>query len=275
MYNRVLLLLDLEGVNNVVGEPYSGLGKETEQWNIAREQALLEINAAAEALFAAGVEKVGFWDNHGGGNNVDASRLDPRITVHVPEKGRPRMYFAEGAYDAVCFFGYHTMEGTLGGVLAHTMNSVKNQYYKLNGKYIGEVDMDAYIAASFGIPSIFFCAGDITCAQAKRSLPEIVTVVTKEELSRNEARFRDNQALLSDIRENIASAIGKSVSPIRLAFPVTFEKSFKRVEDAALHLVRAKKLGISAEHPADDILGRDAHTVTATVNNISEFISFI
>ena len=67
MYRRVLLLLDLEGVNRVVGEPYLGLGKGSEQWEIAVEQALLEINAAAEALFEAGVEKVGLWDNHGGG----------------------------------------------------------------------------------------------------------------------------------------------------------------------------------------------------------------
>ena len=51
MYKRVLLALDLEGVNNVIGEPYSGLGKETEQWYVAREQAVIEVNAAAEALF--------------------------------------------------------------------------------------------------------------------------------------------------------------------------------------------------------------------------------
>ena len=36
MHKRVLLLLDLEGVNNVVGEPYSGLSKGTEQRGLAR-----------------------------------------------------------------------------------------------------------------------------------------------------------------------------------------------------------------------------------------------
>ena len=275
MYSRVLLLLDLEGVNNVVGEPYSGLGKETEQWFVAREQAVLEINAAAEALFAAGVQKVGLWDNHGGGGNVDTSLLDPRITVEVPDKDRPRMYFAAGKYDCACFFGYHTMEGTLGGVLAHTMNSKKNQHYKLNGRYIGEVDMDSYILAEADIPCAFFAGGDITCAQAKRSLRWLEPVVTKREISRNEAEFRDNAELLSDIRKNIVIAMNNGVGVKKLAYPLTFEKSFKRVEDGAAYLAKLLRLRITAEHPEDAILGRDAHTVVSCVNNISEFISCI
>jgi D-amino peptidase len=272
MYRRVLLLCDLEGVNNVVGEPYLGLSKGTDQWKIAAEQAALELNAAADALFAAGVETVGVWDNHGGGENIDPSRLDPRIHLHAIDKTRPRMYFAQGAYDAVCFFGYHAMEGTLGGVLAHTMNSKANQFYRLNGNYVGEVDMDAYIAAEHGIPALFFAGGDIACSQAKRILPEITTVITKREISRNEAQFRDNAELLADIRQGITAALCKSIAPSKLSFPATFEKSFKRVEDAALYLARLTRSGIAADYPADEILGRDAHTVVSTVKSMKEFI---
>ena len=36
MYKRVLLLLDLEGVNHVVGSSYSGLSGDVEQLNIAK-----------------------------------------------------------------------------------------------------------------------------------------------------------------------------------------------------------------------------------------------
>ena len=145
MYKRILFALDLEGVNRVAGEPYTGLLRDTEQWNIARGQAVLEVNAAADALFAAGAEKIGLWDNHGGSLNIDGSLLDPRIILIPYDVKLQRMYFADGEYDCICFFGYHAMEGTLGGVLAHTMSSVSVQYYKLNGSYIGEIDMDAYI----------------------------------------------------------------------------------------------------------------------------------
>lgn len=273
MYKRILLLCDLEGINNVVGVPYEGLIKGTEQWEIARRQAARELNAAADALFAAGAEIVGLWDNHGGSKNIELSDLDERITVEEP-KG-PRLSFAAGAYDCVCFFGYHAMEGTLGGVLAHTMSSKTVQFYKLNGKYIGEVDMDSAIAASYGIPSCFFCGGDIACSQAQRAVEGIVTVVTKTELSRNQAVFRDNEELFADIRDKIVEAVSKSAPVNPLEFPCTMEKSYKRVEDAAVYLTRLRSAGIEADYLCDDILGKDAHTVTSSVRNMDEFIRCI
>ncbi|MBQ8309914.1 MAG: M55 family metallopeptidase [Clostridia bacterium] len=273
MYKRILFALDLEGVNRVAGEPYTGLSRDTADYEIAIHQAALEINAAAGALFDLGVERIDLWDNHGGGHNIIPREIDSRIHLLDPDRSRPRMYFADDrTYDCICFFGYHAMEGTLGGVLAHTMNSKQIQYYKLNGQYIGEVDMDAYIAASHGIPTCFFAAGDITCAQAARAVPGIVTVTTKKEISRNEAEFRNNNELFVELRREIIRAVQGDM-PIRpLSFPATVEKSFKRVEDAAAYLARLRSQGIFSNHPNDDLLGKDAHSVTAEVNNIAEFI---
>ena len=270
MYKRILLLCDLEGVNNVVGVPYHGLGRGTDEWETARRQAARELNAAAAALFEAGAACVGLWDNHGGGKNIERSDLDPRIDVIEPEG--PRLSFAAGRFDCVSFFGYHAMEGTLGGVLAHTMSSATVQYYRLDGRYIGEVDMDAAIAASHGMPSVFFAGGDIACLQAGRAVPGITTVVTKKELARNRAVFRDNGGLLREIGEKITEAVksGHALYPAR--FPAVMEKSFKRVEDAAVYLERLTSAGIRAEHPEDGILGRDAHTVKAEIPDMGSFI---
>ena len=275
MYKRILLALDLEGVNNVKGVPYEALSKGTDEWKIAKKQGALEINAAAEALFAAGAEKVDLWDNHGGGKNIDAADLDPRVTLLASDIPLPRMYFAKDAYDCICFFGYHAMEGTLGGVLAHTMSSKTVQFYKLNGKYIGEIDMDAWIAASLSMPSCFFAGGDIACAQAKRAVPSIVTVMTKREISRNEAEFRDNVALFREIGEKIVESVSMEHNYQTLTFPAIFEKSFKRVEDAAKYLARLRGKGLDSDYLDDGILGKDAHTVVTTVHNIEEFITCI
>ena len=275
MKKRILLALDLEGVNNVAGEPYVGLTKGCEQWEVARRQAAHEVNAAAEALFAAGAETVALWDNHGGGNNVDPTDLDPRIHLINGDNKAPRMSFAKDAFDGICFFGYHAMEGTLGGVLAHTMNSKANQYYKLNGSYIGEVDMDAYIAASHGMPSCLFVGGNIACAQAARAIPGIVTVVTKEELSRNEAIFRENDELFAEIAKAVVEAVENPPAITPLTFPAVMEKSHKRVEDAAKYLVKVQGKGIDADHLADEILGKDAHTVCSKLESMDDFISTI
>ena len=275
MYERVLLALDLEGVNKVVGVPYSGLSKQSDEWAIAVKQAVLEVNSATEALFLAGVKKVGLWDNHGGGGNINPADLDARIELFTPGNEVPRMQFAKGQFDCICYFGYHAMEGTLGGVLAHTMNSREVQFYKLNGKYIGEVDIDYYIASELGLPSIFFAGGDIACKQAKRVDENIITVETKKELSRNQAIFRDNKELLSEIKSKITKAVFVSAKPKKLKFPVTLEKSFKRTEDAYKHFEKLNEFGVKVDFLSDDVLGKDAHTVVAIVNSIEEFIKSI
>lgn len=274
MYKRILLALDLEGVNNVKGVPYEALSKGTDEWKIAKKQGALEINAAARALFDSGAERVALWDNHGGGHNIDKADLDPRVDLLDPDLTLPRMYFADD-YDCVCYFGYHAMEGTLGGVLAHTMSSKTVQFYKLNGKYIGEIDMDAYIAASHSKPSVFFAGGDIACSQAKRAVESIITVTTKHEISRNEAEFRDNEELFEVIGEKIVKAVSSEHGYKTLSFPARFEKSFKRVEDTAKYLARLQKRGIEAEYLTDEVLGKDAHTVVSTVRDIFEFIKCI
>ena len=274
MHKQILIALDLEGVNNVVGEAYSGLAVGSDEWEKARRQAAFEINEAADALFAAGAQRVAVWDNHAGGPNLDPADVDTRVELLAPDKSLRRMYFA-GEFDCVCFFGYHAMEGTLGGVLAHTMNSKMIQHYRLDGEYIGEVDMDSYIAASHGVPSCFFAGGDIACAQAETAVPGIVTVVTKKELSRNEAVFRDNAELRRDIRAGIVKAVSTDVPKVKLSLPATFEKSFKRTEDAASWLVRMHSLGIDAWHPNERRLGKDAHTVTSKIYTIDDFIACI
>ncbi len=271
MYKRILIALDLEGVNLVVGDPYTGLSKGTEQHAIACRQALLEVNTAADALFEAGAERVALWDNHGGGNNVDPAALDSRIEWIQPEPGTLRQAFAEGEFDCICYFGYHAMEGTLNGVLAHTMNSKANQYYKLNGRYIGEIDMDAAIAAHYTMPSCFFASDEQGCRQASLSLPDIVTVTTKTGTGRNSAVFRDNAELLAEIRVKIVEAV-RTEHPLHpLAFPCILEKSWKRMEDAAAARERIRALGIECGHPEDDILGRDAHTLVFRLSSIDDF----
>ena len=272
MYQRVLLALDLEGVNKVIGEPYMGLEKDSEQWKIACAQAVLEVNAAATALFEAGVRRVGLWDNHGGYSNVDPAALDPRIELLAPRREDPRMSFIHGEFDCICYFGYHAMEGTLSGVLAHTMSSKDFQFFKLNGSYIGEVDMDAYIAASHGVPSRFYAGGDIACRQAVRAVPDIVTVTTKKELGRNLAEFRDNEELFADIKREIVRAVSETGEVRPLAFPAIVEKSFKRTETAERYLRRWKERGLEVAYLPDEILGFDAHTLVITVHNIEEFI---
>ena len=149
---RYLIAVDLEGIHGVLGEPYKTLN-DTRDYRTAAENAAKEINAAARALLDEGAELVAVWDNHGGGGNIDFASVDEMVARIDPSADEYRFDFAkEQGFDAILVLGYHAMEGTLGGVLAHTMSSKTVQYYKLNGQHVGEVDIDAYIAAAKGIP---------------------------------------------------------------------------------------------------------------------------
>ena len=125
------------------------------------------------------------------------------------------------------------------------------------------------------MPSVFYVGGDLSCKQASASVPGIVTVTTKEELSRNKANFRNNDELLAEIKEKICIAAETKLNLKKFTFPLVFEKSFKRVEDAERFLARLHNRGIVADYLTDEILGKDAHMVVSTVHNIGEFIAAI
>ncbi len=265
---KYLIALDLEGVGGVVGVPYSGLKKESEGWYQARAQAVLEVNTVAKALFDTGASLVALWDNHGGGNNLDYSLLDERIELIVPDKSKIRQAFGQiYGFDAMYFLGYHAMEGTLGAVLAHTFNSSEIQYMKINGKLVGEIEIDKYYAGENGYAPVFFAGDDKACLEAQNAIPGIVTVETKKGISRNKAILRDNDSLLTELYEKAKLAAKIQTKPEKLAFPLAFEVRYTRMETAEKAFEEALGDGVVSCYQGD------AHTVLFVVENIVQFDS--
>ena len=263
---KYLIALDLEGVGGVVGVPYSGLKKESDGWYQARAQAVLEVNTVARALFDTGAELVALWDNHGGGGNLDYSLLDERIELITPDRSKVRQGFAENyGFDAMYFLGYHAMEGTLGAVLAHTFNSSEIQYFKINGKSVGEIGIDKCYAGENGYAPVFFAGDDKACLEARTEIPGIITVETKKGISRNKAVFRDNDDLLAEIYEKAKLAANLRLQPERFAFPFSFEVRYTRMETAELAINEARDMGVVCYYSCD------AHTVCYLVENINHF----
>ena len=261
-----LIALDLEGVGGVVGVPYEGLGKNSDEWRKARAQAILEVNAVARALFETDADRVVLWDNHGGGGNLEYEKLDGRIEVVDRVAAGIRQAFAKDyGFDAMYFLGYHAMEGTVGAVLAHTWSSKDIQFIKVNLKPVCEAELDGYYAAEQGYSPVFFAGDDKANQQAKECFPEIITVETKKALTRNSAIFRDNDELLSEIYERAKAAASLRPEPKKLEFPSVVEVRYTRMERAAERLEFLQKNGVKSFYSTD------AHTVFSIVRNIEEF----
>ena len=208
-----LIAVDLEGVNFVKGDAYVGLGKEVSDYKIAIEQAVLEINSAINALFDGGATKVVVWDNHGGGNNIDFSKIDARAEKQpIIAPCVNRFEFCKNYNFVGCvFIGYHSKEGSIDGVLAHTYNSSAIQYFKIGGKAYGEFEIDASIASEYGIKPLFASGDSVFIEQVKEFSPETETVITKTAISRNEAIFNDNKEVLSNVYNGVLKAIKKDI----------------------------------------------------------------
>ncbi|MBR2459701.1 MAG: M55 family metallopeptidase [Clostridia bacterium] len=203
-----LISVDLEGIHGVVGAPFEKLSKDSPFYAPAAEAAVLEVNAAAKALFDNGATKVAVWDGHGGGNNMDFTKIDPRVIKIDISKDKFRFDFVKAHnFCGILFIGYHAMEGTPCGVLAHSFNSTAIQYIKLNGKDIGELGVDSLICKSYGIDPLFIASDNMGVEEMRNICPNIHNVITKYGIRRNEAKLRGEDEVLSDIYNAISRAV--------------------------------------------------------------------
>ena len=261
-----LIAVDMEGVHGVVGVPYRGLACELDDYKVAVDSATKEVNAVIKALYDGGANKVYVWDNHGNLDNLDFNLIDSRAQKVIPKSNNfDRIDFVDGLdIKAVLFIGYHSREGSFNGVLAHTYDSTCVQYYKINGKQVGEYDMDAYMAAEYSIAPIFAACDNVCAEQVKAFNEKTITVITKIGTGRNSAIFRDEDELLKEIYSGVLDAFKTEVKVKKLEFPCEFEVRFTRTEFAKEMIERMVK------DVPQITYGEDAHILKAEINNIKE-----
>lgn len=261
--SEYLVAVDLEGIGGVLGAPYQTLSASPD-YELAKENAIKEINAAVAALFDNGATRVAVWDNHGSGTNLDFLKMDKRIEKVEWRKYPYRMDFAvDYKFRGIIYIGYHAREGTFGGVLAHTYSSTSVQYAKIDSKPVGELEIDSYIAATHGIAPIF-CASDEACVkQFSETSPYTVFVITKYGTGRNSATLRDEDEILRDIYDGVSEAVKKDIKPISYKTPFTLEVRYTRAEHASEMLERGEgDSGVGSVRYADD-----THTLLFEINS--------
>ena len=265
-----LIAVDLEGVHGVVGKPYEfsltrylGIPRGSKEYAEAVAAATDEVNAVAKALFDAGATQVCVWDNHAGGGNLDFSKIDGRVTPLVPDSRSLRMQFLEDYdFDGMLFLGYHTRAGSVDGVLSHTYNSREIHYIKINGKQVGEYDIDSRTCGAFGVPALFAAGDDAFCKQVTESTPFVQTAITKYAKGRHGAILREKKEVLQDIRDGAQRALKAQIKPVSFAFPLMIEIRYSEMELAADRIEGVGRY-------FDDLrYGEDAFTLQATIKDI-------
>lgn len=270
---KYLVAVDMEGVNYVVGEPYKSLHKGCGQYDVAVCEATKELNVIISALYDSGAEQVYVWDNHSVGHNLDFKNVDPRAKdVGLDNSAIERMNFTDSLeIDGVIFLGYHSKEGTLNGVLAHTYSSESIQYFKIANKAVGEFFIDSNIALFKNIPVLMLVSDDVCLREITDVSDDIVTVATKRAKGRNAADFR-GEDLYKELYDKTIKALSeaKKMRYKKLVFPVSLEIRYTRTEKAA-----AVRQAVKAKYGIDCEFGEDCHILKTTAQKIEDIKVFL
>ena len=203
---RVLISVDMEGVAGVAtrqqtsptGRGYDG----------ACRLMTAEANAAVRGAYVGGATSVVVNDSHGRMDNLVAGDLDDRVRFVV---GSPKplsmMEQVESGCDVVLFVGYHAGPSSTDGVLPHTYSGSAFSDVRLNGTSVGEVELNALIAAQFSVPVGLVTGDEQVCEASSKTIPGVVTVAVKRGLGATAAVSMTPSAACHAIEDGAALAV--------------------------------------------------------------------
>lgn len=247
---KVYISTDMEGCSGVTCSKQVA-GEEGKQLMAG------DMNACIEGCFAAGATEVVVRDHHGGGRNVDPNGIDRRAKLIQGATAGTRFKDLEGSA-AIILLGYHAKALTSGGTLAHSYSSASIQGMWLNGREVGEIGVDAAIAAEHRIPVVMVSGDDKTCAEARAWLGGVVTCQTKKGTGPQSADLVPLEESHRLITQKTKEALAKrqEIRPITITYPATIRwdylpKGSLRTHDPAFKPFdnprRVEKTGDSVE----------------------------
>ena len=245
--DKLFLSADIEGVCGIVD--WSETDVNDRHGDYFKKQMTKEVAAACEAANKSGVKDIFIKDAHGSGRSIDPSLLPKNIKLMRAWTRGPASMMAgiDETYNGVGFIGYHSAAGCDGNPLAHTMNGNIFEV-KINNIQASEFVLNAYTAASYGIP-VYFLSGDkALCESAKEIQPNIKTNAVSEGLGAASISIHPELAL-ENIRAMVTSALAMNPKKMMVNFPDRFSVSvtYKKHEHAyrASFYPGVKRVGVN------------------------------
>lgn len=219
---KFLIMTDLEGAAGVDSFSQTRTTDETMK-RPGMKQLALETNACAEGIRAVYPDaEVDVIDGHGNGGLYPEDLRGCRYIRY----GNNFPHHSLSDYSALLFVGQHAMAGTIDAPLCHTYSSVRVQYYRLNGVYIGEFAAFSQWAGMHGVRTLFLAGDDKAALEAQMFIPGIETAVTKFGTGLESADHLSSADACRVIREGAERAvrrIGQFAPYVRFKAPFTFE----------------------------------------------------
>ncbi|TCS84196.1 M55 family metallopeptidase [Tepidibacillus fermentans] len=232
---KIYISVDMEGISGVATNMQL---KKNDEYNRFRKLMTQDVNAAIEGAFRGGATEVVVADGHGNMSNILIEELDPRARlISGNNRVMCQMEGIDDSFDGVFFVGYHGREGgSERSVISHTLAGIAVNEMKINGKVVGESELNAGVAGFFGVPVLLVTGDDVVTSEIKSTLPDVETVVVKRGIDRFAAELLPLQQAHELIRTKAELAVkkAKQIKPYHIEGPITFEIEFKGSNQALM-----------------------------------------
>ena len=261
---KLLISADMEGISGIVDWDQVRPGH-PEYLSRGRHLMTGDVNAAVNGAFEGGVAEVVVSDGHWNATNILIEELDSRARLN---SGTPSPFAMlqciddKPAPDAVMLLGYHALAGTKKGVLDHTWSNERVRGVWLNEVLVGEIGLNAALAAEYGAPVIALTGDQHACAEGQDLLgPALEIAVVKNATG----RFAAQCLPLAESRERICEAAaraiikfrdGRAARPYTVSAPVRLAVEFmdtQHVDRAFLMPGTERAGGTRLEYTAPDM----------------------
>ena len=230
---KVFISADIEGT--AITATREGCRPGEFEYERSRREMTAEVVAAAEGARAAGADLVVVKDAHGPGLNILPEELPEYVQLIRSWSRSPEM-MVEGldeSFDAALFVGYHNAAAEAGNSLSHTINGGVVHRITVNGLPGSEFLIYSWMAAWYGVPSVFLAGDRALCETGKTLHPGLVTVPVKEDVG---GRSQGLSPVLAHrlIREGAERALRQDLAAARITLPEHFrvELTYKSHRDA-------------------------------------------
>ncbi|MFD1737511.1 M55 family metallopeptidase [Bacillus salitolerans] len=252
---KIFISADIEGVTGVATSQQIKVNSEYQRF---RRFMTMDVNAAIEGAFNGGATEIVVADGHGNMSNILLEELDPRVRlIQGSNRVMCQLEGLDDSFDAIMFVGHHGREGgSLRTSISHTLAGICVNEMKINGKVVGETEMNTMVAGDFNVPAIFISGDDAYVAEVMETLPQVEVAVVKRGIDRFSAELIHPDKAHSLIRERSEVAVKRihEFTPYKVDGPVTFELEFKAPSQAlmtttipSVTLIGPKKITFTCE----------------------------
>ncbi|MCJ7626625.1 MAG: M55 family metallopeptidase [Anaerolineaceae bacterium] len=255
---KVYISADGEGVTGVVtpGEMYPG----KPGYEFACRMMTLDVNAAIEGAFEGGASEVVVNDSHWSMNNILLELMDPRADLIRGGGKHLAMVESIQDFDAAIFVGYHARAGATDGVGNETIFGREVIEVRMNGKPVGEGELNAAVAGHFGVPVVAVTGDDAFCYEFRETFPNVEIAVVKYAINRFAARCvppaRSRTLIVDAVSRGVSEY--KKHKPFASKGPVELETEFMSTAEANMASLipgavrkSPRVVAVSAENPPE------------------------